>query len=111
MSNSIRKMCDLLARAGFPVYNVDGQTRIRGNPVTPDEPIPSWVKPGTPDPPGMITTNRQPVKAVDNLVTNVTRLKRKPGRPKKIKRSGARPQLRESMSNLLQKLRGKNGGI
>jgi len=106
MSNSIRKMCDLLAAAGFEVHNTDGFTRIRGEQPTRDDPLPSWVKPGTPDLPGMITTNRQPVKVVDTTGTNVPPVKRKPGRPPKVKRIGARPQLKQSMFGLLRKLRG-----
>lgn len=103
MSNPINKLCRLLSRGGFPVHNATGQTRTLGKPIQKDDPPPSWAKPGTPDPPGMISTNWQPPVKADGK--NFPTVKHKPV-PKKVKRIGKR----FSMFDILRRLRGDKNG-
>lgn len=82
----IRKMCELLAAAGFEVHDVSRPNISRGAGFHPDE----WDRlseyAGKPDPPGVITTNYQPPKPkaikVDNIDAKAPKSKRR-GRTRK----------------------------
>jgi hypothetical protein len=102
----IRMMAALLKAAGYEVHDVSRPDVERGRGATLDE----WgrldVYPTKEDPEWAVTTNRQPAKPKAPAIHPVVSKRVKHGRPKRKLTAGQQSKRRQSLFELLKRLKG-----